>query len=145
MQKNQSDMPAHRKYDSWPGPHNDEIPYDIEHFKMWCINLQGLSESTVKAYLGAIRRAFDVLFDDRDDRDALFKDLRDAFLSIPVYRRKNMIKEGIDRLEDNYDTLEAYTEIIEECGDVVLDEWNCNLPSGIEKNLKSATVQRHRD
>lgn len=128
-------MPAHRKYDSWPGPHSDEIPYDIEHFKMWCINEQELSESTVKAYLGAIRRAYGVLF---DNRDVLFKNLRNAFLSMPAYHQKNMIEKGIDRLEDNYDTLEAYIEAIEECGDVVLDEWNCDIRRGKEKKSNKA-------
>lgn len=110
-----------------PSPDLYEIPFDYWAFKRWCVNLQDLTEGTADVYISQIRTAFKTMF---ADDDPLFKNLRNAFYSHthePVRR--------IARLEDNFETLVAYTETIEECGvDWELDEFNSNLPMGVSKS-----------
>ncbi len=112
-------MGAKRKYPLWPGPKDDEVPYDTEHFKRWLVNGEGVTISTANSYVSSIRTAFSVLF---ADNDATFKNLRNAFLS------RNLLnpETRIARLEDEYDRLEAYLWAVDEFGDVTLDEFNSN-------------------
>lgn len=96
-------------YPQAPGPDNNEMPYDYWAFKRWCVNSQQLSESTADVYISGVRVAFTTLF---DERDATFKNLRNAFLS-----HTRDLKRRILRLEDNYERLMAYSECVEEFGD----------------------------
>ncbi len=117
-----------RKKKIAPNPSQDlyEIPFDYWGFKRWCVNLQDLSEGTADVYISQIRTAFKTIF---ADDDALFKNLRNAFYS---HTREPELR--IARLEDNFETLVAYTETIDECGDdFELDEFNSNLPMGMSK------------
>lgn len=119
-------MARKRKYPQEPGFNNTEVPYDYWAFKRWCVNNQGLSESTADAYISHIRKAFSTLF---DDEDPIFINLRNAFLT----RNIKTPELRIARLEDNYETFMAYIETLDECGDITLDSYNSNLPFGIEK------------
>lgn len=120
-------MGAKRKYPLWPGPKDDEVPYDTEHFKRWLVNSQGKKISTAESYVSSIRTAFSVMF---DERDATFINLRNAFIS----RNDSVLERRIARLEDEYERLEAYIWAVDEFGDITLDEFNHNLPSGQEKD-----------
>lgn len=119
-------MGAKRKYPLWPGRNDDEVPYDTEHLKRWLVNAQGATISTATSYVSSIRTAFSTLF---AEDDALFKNLRNAFIS------RNIIypEKRVARLEDEYETLEAYLWAINEFGDVTLDEFNSNLKAGQSK------------
>lgn len=94
-------MGAKRKYPLWPGPKDDEVPYDTEHFKRWLVNSQGLTISTAKAYVSSIRTAFSVMF---AEDDATFKNLRNAF------RSQNHLdpERRVARLEAEHERLEEY-------------------------------------
>lgn len=120
-------MGAKRKYPLWPGPKDDEMPYDTEHFKRWLINSQGKKISTAESYVSSIRTAFSVLF---DEDDATFKNLRNAFIS----RNGSVPERRIARLEEQYERLEDYIRAVNEFGDITLDEFNHNLPSGKGKD-----------
>lgn len=118
-------MSRQPKYPLWPGPKEDEVPYDTEHFKKWLVNDEGTTVSTAKSYVSSIRTAFSVLF---DDKDPLFNNLRDAFRS-----RCNEPEKYFARLEEEYETLADYVNAIDEFGDVELDEYNSNLKYGETK------------
>ena len=120
-------MVAKRKYPLWPGPNDDEVPYDTEHFKRWLVNMQGKKISTAESYVSSIRTAFSVLF---DEDDATFKYLRNAFIS----HNDSVPERRIARLEEQYERLEAYIWAVNEFGDITLDEFNHNLPYGKEKD-----------
>lgn len=100
-------MAGQRKYPRWPGPSEKEVPYDTEHFKMWCVNWQGFSVSTANAYVSTIRTAFATLY---DDEDPLFDKLRDAF-HYPC--RPNPVLR-VRKIEDAFDQLVAHTERIQD-------------------------------
>lgn len=119
-------MGAKRKYPLWPGPKDDEVPYDTEHFKRWLVNSQGLTISTAKAYVSSIRTAFSVMF---AEDDATFKNLRNAF------RSQNHLdpERRVARLEAEHERLEEYIWAVNEFGDITLDEFNSNLHYGQEK------------
>lgn len=119
-------MARQRKYPLWPGPKDDEVPYDTEHFKRWLVNEEGTTISTAKSYVSSIRTAFSVLF---ADDDATFKNLRNAFIS----RNSSDPERRIARLEDEYSRLEAYLWAIDEFGDITLNEFNHNLRDNQEK------------
>lgn len=119
-------MARQRKYPQAPGSHNYEFPYDYWAFKEWCVNTQGLSESSADVYISNIRTAFTAVY---DDKDPLFINLRNAFIS----QNYHAPQRRIARLEDKYETLKAYTETLEECGDVWLDSYNSRLPFNQEK------------
>ncbi len=119
-------MGRKKKYAPDPSPDLNEIPYDYWAFKRWCVNHQGLSEGSADVYISQIRTAFKSIF---ADDDALFKNLRNAF-----YSHTREPERRIARLEDNFETLVAYTETIDECGkDWILDEFNSSLPKGVSK------------
>ena len=118
-------MGAKRKYPLWPGPKDDEVPYDTEHFKRWLINNEGVTISTANSYVSSIRTAFSVLF---DDKDPLFNNLRDAFRDRCLNPEKYFA-----RLEDEYETLEAYVWSVDQFGVVELNELNYNLKCGDTK------------
>lgn len=119
-------MGAKRKYPLWPGPKDDEVPYDTEHFKRWLVNTQGKKISTAESYVSSIRTAFSVLF---DEDDATFKNLRNAFIS----RNGSVPEKRIARLEEQYERLEDYIRAVNEFGDITMDEFNSNLHYGQEK------------
>lgn len=119
-------MAARRKYPAWPGPTEKEVPYDTEHFKMWCVNLQDMTISTAKAYISSIRTAFSVMF---AGDDATFTNLKNAFIS----RNHNDPEKRITSLEAQYERLEAYILAVCETEDFTLDEFNHNLPMGVER------------
>ncbi len=116
LHKNLEVMAKQRKFPQKPGLNNDEIPYDYWAFKRWCVNSQSMSLSTADAYISSIRTAFSTLF---DDRDALFKNLRNAFLFWCHHPQRK-----VERLEDVYGTLVSYTETIDELGVVGMGEEN---------------------
>lgn len=120
-------MGAKRKYPLWPGPKDDEVPYDTEHFKRWLVNTQGKKISTAESYVSSIRTAFSVLF---AEDDATFKNLRNAFISLNC----SVPERRIARLEEQYERLEDYIRAVDEFGDITLDEFNHNLPFGKEKD-----------
>lgn len=109
-------MGAKRKYPLWPGPKDDEVPYDTEHFKRWLVNNEGVTISTANSYVSSIRTAFSVLF---DDQDPLFNNLRDAFRGRYLDPEKYFA-----RLEDEHETLEAYVWSVDQFGDLELNELN---------------------
>lgn len=109
-------MAQQRRFPQEPGPNNDEMPYDYWAFKRWCVNSQSMSLSTADAYISSIRTAFSTLF---DDRDPLFKNLRNAFLSWCHHPQRK-----VERLEDVYSTLVSYTETIDELGVIGVGEEN---------------------
>ncbi len=115
-------MGRKKKYAPDPSQNLYEIPFDYWGFKRWCVNQQDLSESTANVYISNIRTAFKTMF---ADDDALFKNLRNAFFS-----HTGEPERRIARLEDNFETLVAYTETIDECG----DDWEHNLPKGVSKS-----------
>ncbi len=124
-------MGRKKKYAPNPSQHLDEIPFDYWGFKRWCVNQQDLSEGTADVYISQIRTAFKTMF---ADDDPLFKNLRNAFYS-HVYEPERRIA----RLEDSFETLVAYTETIDECGeDWELNEFNSNLPMGVSKEAPKA-------
>ena len=100
-------MARKRKYPRWPGPDEKEVPYDTEHFKMWCVNQQDMTISTANAYVSSIRTAFSSLY---DEEDPLFENLRGAF-SFP---NKPDPKLRIKKIEDAYEQLIAHTETIKD-------------------------------
>lgn len=120
-------MARQRKYPLWPGPKDDEVPYDTEHFKRWLVNEEGMTISTANSYVSSIRTAFFVMF---ADDDATFKNLRNAFLSRNIMEPERRIA----RLEDEYNRLEAYLWAINEFGDITLDEFNSKLRHNQEKS-----------
>lgn len=101
-------MAAQRKYPAWPMPNEKEVPYDTEHFKMWCVNGQDMTISTANAYVSSIRTAFSSLY---DDDDPLFENLRIAFSS-PV---RPDPKRRVEKIENAYAQLSAHTELLK-CG-----------------------------
>lgn len=119
-------MGAKRKYPLWPGPTDDEIPYDTEHFKRWLVNTQGVTISTAKSYVSSIRTAFSELF---DERDATFINMRNAFIS----QNHRDPERRISRLEDQYERLESYIDSINEYGDIILDSQKSDSSPGTLK------------
>lgn len=99
-------MPGRRKYPKWPGPDEKEVPYDTEHFKMWCVNQQDMTISTANAYVSSIRTAFSSLYDE----DPLFENLRAVFSS----PNKPDLKLRVKKIEEVYEQLLAHTETIKD-------------------------------
>ncbi len=115
-----------RVYAQDPGPGNNELPYDFWAFIRWCVNHEGLTESSAKVYVSNIRTAFKTMF---AEDDALFKNLRNAFFSHPREPERR-----IARLEDNYETLVAYTQTVAEFGDdFELSKFNPMLKMEVSK------------
>lgn len=56
-------MARPKKYPAFPGQGEKEVPYDTEHFKMWCVEEEGMSEQSANVYVCRIRKAFEVVFD----------------------------------------------------------------------------------
>ena len=52
------------------------MPYDTEHFKMWCVDEEGMSEQSAYIYVSRIRKAFEVVF---NGENHLFEILSQAF------------------------------------------------------------------
>lgn len=102
-----------------------EIPFAKEVFKRWCVNRQGLTESSADVYISNIRTAFTTMF---DDEDTLYNEIRNAFLS-----HRNDPERRISILEDRYETLVAYSETIAEFGDDWFNEYNSKFPIGKTK------------
>ena len=71
-------MGRKKVYAQDPGPENNEMPYDFWAFIRWCVNREGLIESSAKVYVSNIRTAFKTMF---AEDDAMFKNLRNAFFS----------------------------------------------------------------
>ena len=69
-------MARQRKYPRWPGPDEKEVPYDTEHFKMWCVETEGMSERSAQVYVSRIRTAFELVF---NGDYSLFRLLAQAF------------------------------------------------------------------
>lgn len=55
-------MTRQRKYPQWPGSEKKEVPYDTEHFKMWCVDEENMSEQSARIYVSRIRSAFEIVF-----------------------------------------------------------------------------------
>lgn len=55
-------MARPKKYPDFPGPGEKEVPYDTVHFKMWCVDEEGMSEPSACIYVSRIRKAFEVVF-----------------------------------------------------------------------------------
>lgn len=55
-------MARQTKYSQWPRLGEREVPYDTEHFKMWCVDEEGMSEQSAYVYVSCIRKAFEVVF-----------------------------------------------------------------------------------
>lgn len=100
-------MARQRKYPLWSRLGEKEVPYDTEHFKMWCVGNEGLSVATAKSYVSSIRTAMSSLY---DEDDSLFDKLKSAF-SYPC--RPNP-KLRITKIEDAYEQLLAHTKTIDD-------------------------------
>lgn len=112
-------MARHRKF---PQPHtNEEIPYDCEGFINWCVNNQGLANSSAKKYADDIKTAYLTIFED-DDR--LFDNLKEAFTPRPSLDPNHPMETLYNRLlykwpdmEDEYDNIFDYLYEIENIDD----------------------------
>ncbi len=69
-------MARQKKYPEFPRPEEKEVPYDTEHFKMWCVDEEGMSEQSAYIYVSRIRKAFEVVF---NGENHLFEILSQAF------------------------------------------------------------------
>ena len=98
-------MARQRKYPKWPDLDEKEVPYNTEHFKMWCVNNQDMAISTANAYVSSIRTAFSSLY---DDEDPLFENLRDAF----YFPNRPDPRLRVEKIEVAYEQLLAHTETI---------------------------------
>ena len=90
-----------------------EVPYDFENYKRWCINMQGMSESTANSYVSTIRTAFKELF---AENDALFKNIRNG-LEIRPAKIANP-ENWVSFMENQFERLVDYTKAVEEFGDI---------------------------
>ena len=119
-------MARSRKF---PIPHtNEEIPYDCEGFINWCVNNQGLANSSAKKYADDIKTAYLTIFDD-DDR--LFDNLKEAFTPRPSLDPNHPMETLYNRLlykwpdmEDEYDNIFDYLyeiENIDEYGPIMIE------------------------
>lgn len=119
-------MARHRKF---PIPHtNEEIPYDSEGFINWCVDNQGLANSSAKKYADDIKTAYLTIFDD-DDR--LFDNLKEAFTPRPSLDPNHPMETSYNRLlykwpdmEDEYDNIFNYLyeiENIDEYGPIMIE------------------------
>lgn len=119
-------MARHRKF---PIPHtNEEIPYDSEGFINWCVDNQGLANSSAKKYTDDIKTAYLTIFDD-DDR--LFDNLKEAFTPRPSLDPNHPMETPYNRLlykwpdmEDEYDNIFDYLyeiENIDEYGPIMIE------------------------
>lgn len=119
-------MARSRKF---PIPHtNEEIPYDCEGFINWCVNNQGLANSSAKKYADDIKTAYLTIFDD-DDR--LFDNLKEAFTPRPSLDPNHPMETLYNRLlykwpdmEDEYDNIFDYLyeiENIDEYGSIMIE------------------------
>lgn len=94
---------------------DNELIYDTEGFKHWCVNIQGKSTRTAQSYLSSIRTAFSSQFDIEIDNP--FLNLQNAFRNL---RRKN--DESFARLELEFNALKGYKEMIEKYGDTIITD-----------------------
>lgn len=69
-------MARPKKYPDFPGPGEKEVPYDTVHFKMWCVDEEGMPEQTAKVYVSRIRSAFEHVF---NSEYTIFELLAQAF------------------------------------------------------------------
>lgn len=69
-------MARPKKYPDFPGPGEKEVPYDTVHFKMWCVDEEGMPEQTSTVYVSRIRAAFEHVF---NSEYSIFEILAQAF------------------------------------------------------------------
>lgn len=69
-------MARPKKYPDFPGPREKEIPYDTVHFKMWCVDEEGMPEQSAIVYVSRIRAAFEHVF---NSEYSIFELLAQAF------------------------------------------------------------------
>ena len=69
-------MARPKKYPDFPGPGEKEVPYDTVHFKMWCVDEEGMPEQTATVYVSRIRAAFEHVF---NSEYSIFEILAQAF------------------------------------------------------------------
>lgn len=55
-------MAKQKKYPQWTGSEEKEVPYDRDHFIMWCVDEEGMSEESASVYVSRIRTAFEIVF-----------------------------------------------------------------------------------
>lgn len=55
-------MARQKKYPEVPNSEAKEVPYDTEHFIMWCVDEEGMSEQSAYVYVSRIRTAFEIVF-----------------------------------------------------------------------------------
>ena len=93
-----------------------EVPYDFENYKRWCMNMQGMSESTANSYVSTNRTAFKELF---AENDALFKNIRNG-LEIRPAKIANP-ENWVSFMENQFERLVDYTKAVEEFGDIEIE------------------------
>lgn len=69
-------MARQKKYPEFPRPEEKEVPYDTEHFIMWCVDEEGMSEQSAYIYVSRIRTAFEIVF---NGNYSIFELLAQAF------------------------------------------------------------------
>lgn len=102
-------MSRPRKYPQWPGPGEKEVPYDTEHFKMWCVDDEGMTEESAQIYVSQIRTAFEVVFKGEHEIFDLLAQAFRGYFTHPKTCLKNleMVSDWFKRLIDSMAQLPA--------------------------------------
>lgn len=108
-----------------------DIPYDKDRFVKWCMEQQGLSESSANQYAEAIKTAYLTLF---NEDDPLFDNLKIVFTPNdieeypeewrPYIDGSELLFDNLPAIEDEYCNLMDYCneiECIDEYGEILLD------------------------
>ena len=95
-------MARQKKYPQFPGPGEKEVPYDTEHFKMWCVDEEGMTERSADVYVSRIRKAFEVVFNGEYQVFEILSQAFQGYIRHPEICLKNLemasryLKELID-------------------------------------------------